>query len=148
MAGAASRPVVLGPVGIGPLRSLLERFRRSAGVPASVGVHLTAELAPVFAILDDLERDAERLREQSRADADRRLQEAEVEARTVLDEGRQRALLERDETFSLTLHEADAELAAVTGQAAAEAESIRVRGSERTAALVGEVIARVLEAAP
>lgn len=148
MAGAASHPVVVSPVGMGPLRSLLERFRRSAGVPASVGVDLSAELAPVFAALDEIERELERVREKSRAETVRRLQEADEEARRMLDETRKRAVLERDETFRLVLKEADAQLEGVARQAAGEAESIRATGGERMSALVAEVLARVLEAAP
>jgi len=59
--------------------SFLERFRRSAGVPASVGGDISAELASVFLALDEIEREVGALREHSEAAAAERLYEAEEE---------------------------------------------------------------------
>jgi len=148
MTVAGSGPVVFGPTGIGPLRSMLERFRRSAGVPASVGGELAAELAPVFAALDEIEREVDDLREQSQAALANRLRETEEEVRRIVDEGRRLAAQERDDALRSAWREADAEACALAHAANAEADVIRRRGAERIPALVAEVLARVLEAAP
>jgi hypothetical protein len=148
MAVAGSGSVVFGPSGVGPLRSLLERFRRGAGVPASVGGELAAELAPVFAALDEIEREVDDLREQSQAAVADRLRETEDEIRRIVQDGRRRAIQERDEALTSAWREADAEAVAVARAAKAEGDEVRRRGAERMPALVAEVLARVLEAAP
>jgi hypothetical protein len=140
---AIARPVVAGPVRIGPLRSLLERFRRSAGVPAAVGVELSAELAPVFAALDEIERDGAELRERAEAAAAARLQETEEEAGRILAEARRLAALRRDEELRAVLQQADADAEAIARRAQAKAEVVRRRGDERLPGLVAEVVARV-----
>jgi hypothetical protein len=146
MSSAAARPVVVGPVQIGPLRSLLERFRRSAGMPAAVGADLGSELAPVFAALDDIEREVARLRARSEAAAAARLQEADEAAERILAEARQLAAKEREVELETVLQRTDAEAEAIVAQAAAAAEVTRKRGDERLPALVTEVLARVLQA--
>ena len=144
---AVARPVAVGPVGIGPLRSLLERFRRSAGVPAAVVGELSAELAPVFAVLDEVEREAAELRELAEEAAAGRLQEADELAERILAEGRRLAALRRDEELRSVLREADADAEAIVRRAQAKAEALRRRGDERLPGLVAEVVARVQESA-
>jgi hypothetical protein len=62
------------------LSVLLDRFRRTAGVPAAVGDALEAELEPVFASLEEIEVEASRVREEATADATQRLDEAVAES--------------------------------------------------------------------
>jgi hypothetical protein len=143
---SAARPVVVGPVRIGPLRSLLERFRRSAGMPAAVGGELRSELAPVFAALDEIEREVARVRARSEAAATARLKEADEAAERILAEARQLAAKEREVELETVLQRTDAEAEAIVAQAAAAAEVTRKRGDERLPVLVTEVLARVLQA--
>jgi hypothetical protein len=144
---AVARPLVAGPVRIGPLRSLLERFRRSAGVPAAVGGELAAELAPVFAALDEIELEAARVRTRAEAAAAARLQEADEEAAGILAEARRVAALEREGELRSLLGTVDAETEAIVRTAEAEADTVRRAGAERLPGLVTEVLARVREAA-
>jgi vacuolar-type H+-ATPase subunit H len=134
------------PGGVGPVSSLLERFRRSAGVPAVVGEEVSAELAPVFAVLDEIEQEAGVLRDRSEADASLRLGRATAEAESILAAGRERAALERDDAFRSVLREADGESDAIISQADAEAEAIRRKGEARLPKLVSEILARVIGA--
>lgn len=147
MAAAGHRPVVLGPVHFGPVRSLLERFRRNAGVPASVGGEISGELAPVFAALDEVERELMRKRRETEESAARRLQKTEEEVAGILAEARQEAALAREDALRSGLLEADAEAAAIVRRATAEVETLRLRGAERLPGLVAEVLARAREAA-
>ncbi len=107
-----------------------------------------AELAPVFAALDEIEREVAALRERSNAAAARRLREADEEAQRVVAAGRERAEAERDDALAAGLQAADAEADALAPARAGGRAAIRTSGEERLPALVAEVLARVLEAAP
>ena len=135
-----------GPVG--PIAGFLERFRRSAGVPAAVGGDASAELAPVFVALDEIDREIAALRERSNAAAARRLWEADEEAQQIVAAGRERAEAERDDALATGLQAADAEAEAILRHARTDAAAVRRTGEERLPALVAEVLTRVLEAAP
>jgi hypothetical protein len=148
MAAARAGSVVVGPVQIGSFRSLLERFRRSAGVPAVVGAELSAELAPVFAALDGIELEVARLRERAQASAVARLQEADEEVAHILAEARVLAARERNGELRSALRRADAEAEVIGRQADLDTEATRRRGDERLPGLVAGVIARVREAGP
>jgi hypothetical protein len=131
---------------LGPLSGFLERFRRSAGVPATVGGDAASELAAVFAALDRLELEAEELRTRSSAAAARREHELEEEMERVVRDARERAGAEQDEILRSRLGDADREAAVIVAQAEAEARRIRETGEERLAGFVAEVVARVREA--
>lgn len=135
-----------GPVG--PIAGFLERFRRSAGVPAAVGGEAATELAPVFAVLDEIEQEVAALRERSEAAAARRLHDADEEAQQIVTEGREHAAAERDEALRAGLQAADVEADAILRRAGVDAAAIRKTGEERVPALVAEVLVRVLGAAP
>ncbi len=138
--------MIASPVQIGPLRSLLERFRRSAGVPAAVGEELSVELVPVFAALDEISVEVSELRARSEASAAARLQEAEKQAGIIIAEARRLAAAERDDELRSTLRRADSDVARMGDQARVEAEAARRMGDERLPKLVAEVLARVFEA--
>jgi hypothetical protein len=131
---------------LGPLSGFLERFRRSAGVPATVGGDAASELAAVFAALDRLELEAEELRTRSSAAAARREHELEEEMERVVRDARERAGAEQDEILRSRLGDADREAAVIVAQAEAEARRIRETGEERLAGFVADVVARVREA--
>jgi hypothetical protein len=129
-----------------PLRTLLERFRRSAGVPAGVGEELSAELAPVFAVLDQIESEVELMRARSEASASARLQETDEEVETVLAEGQRVAAEARNAELRSALRRTESEADVIARQAEAEAEDTRRLGDERAPALVEAVLDRVREA--
>jgi flagellar biosynthesis/type III secretory pathway protein FliH len=137
---------VAGPGPIGPIGGFLERFRRTTGMPARVGDEAAVELAPVFAVLDAFEREAQELRDRSSRMAAQRLHEAEEEAAALAAEARARADQERGDALKAGLRAADVEIAELLAAAEAEARAIRRRGEERLPALVAEVVARVREA--
>lgn len=144
----ASRSFAAGHGPVGPIGSFLDRFRRSAGVPASVGGDISVELASVFLAFDEIEREAAALREHSEAAATDRLHEADEEAQRIVAQGRARADSERDDAFKAGLRAADAETVAILRRAEADAEGIRLAGDQRLARFVDEVLARVFEDAP
>jgi vacuolar-type H+-ATPase subunit H len=144
---ASDRPVAR-PSPIGPGRSFLERFRRSAGVPAVVGDEASAELAPVFAALDELEREASLPRARSLQMAKRRLHDAREEAHAIVADARARADAERGEALKTGLRRADAASAEIVRRAEEEARRIELVGAERRPALVARILDRVLEATP
>lgn len=131
---------------LGPLSGFLERFRRSAGVPAIVGGDAASELAAVFAALDHLELEAEKVRGRSSAAAARQEHELDEEVQGIVREARGRTEAERNEILTSRLGDADREVAGILAQAGAEAERIRKTGEERLPAFVAEVLAHVREA--
>jgi vacuolar-type H+-ATPase subunit H len=132
---------------IGPIGGFLERFRRTAGMPARVGDEAAVELAPVFAALDAFEQEAQELRDRSSRMAAQRLHEAQEEAAALAAEARGRADQERGDALKAGLRAADVEVAEILAAGEAEASAVRRRGEERLPQLVAEVVARVREAA-
>jgi vacuolar-type H+-ATPase subunit H len=132
-------------VTVRPVSTILDRFRRGAGVPSVAGDDLATELAPVFAALNELEAEGERLRQAAREEADRRLAAAAEEATQVLALHRDQAEIERAraaaERRQVTTDEAGSALEA----AEAEAREIRRAGSERIPELVAAVLACLQE---
>ena len=147
MVERASAPFVAAERPIGPIGGFLERFRRSGGVPASVGGELAAELAPVFAVLDTLEREAEELRRRSGAASARHLYDVEEDAQSILAGAREQAESERDDALAAGLQAADAEAARIVARAEQDARRIRETGEQRLPGFVADVLERVLEAA-
>ena len=129
----------------GPVGSILERFRGTAGVPAAVGEETTLELAPVFAALDAFELEAAAAREHAEAMVAHRLHEAEEGAREILAAARSQADSERGDALKAGLRAADVEASQIVARAEADARGIDERGRERLPGLVDEVVARVLE---
>jgi uncharacterized membrane protein YqiK len=134
-----------GSAGVGPLGSLLERFRRSGGVPAAVSDDLSAELLPVFAALEAVEVEAARIREAAHADAERRREAAAVQAERTLAAARKQAEAERARAEAARREAATAAARAVEAAALAEADRIRTIGRERIPALVDEIVQSVRE---
>jgi vacuolar-type H+-ATPase subunit H len=131
---------------IGPTSGFLERFRRSAGVPAAAGGDSAAELAPVFAALDSIEGEAAEIRRRAEITAAQRLHETEEQVQSILADARQRADFERDDALKSGGRAADAEVASILEQADREARRVKDAGENRLPALVADVLKRVLEA--
>jgi flagellar biosynthesis/type III secretory pathway protein FliH len=115
-------------------------------MPVRVGDEAAVELAPVFAVLDAFEREAEDLRDRSERMAAQRLHTAREEAAALEAEARGRADSEHGDALKAGLRAADVELAAIVARAEADAQDIRRRGEERLPQLVADVVARVAEA--
>ena len=118
------------------LSVLLDRFRRTAGVPAAVGDALEAELEPVFASLEEIEVEASRVREEGTADATQRLDEAEAESARIAAGGKELAARERAWLTAEVREASEQEARRLLAAARSEAERVRIRGQERVPELV------------
>jgi vacuolar-type H+-ATPase subunit H len=125
------------------LSVLLERFRRTAGVPAVPVEAFEAELAPVFAALEEVEADATRVRDRGRAEAAERLTAAKAERERITSAWRPSAEAERARVAAVRRAAAEDEAHDIVAQAEIEASRVRERGGERIPALVDSVLARV-----
>jgi erythromycin esterase-like protein len=132
--------------GAGVLREILDRFRRSAAVPAVMSDEIELELVPLFRKLDALELDAAALREASaqRIQADRDRTRADVER--MLATGRAACERERTRVRAEGREAAEREAAELVRQAEVEVERIRVASDEMIPGLVSQVVACVLGA--
>ncbi len=106
------------------------------------------ELAPVFAALDELEREAAALRERSEQMATRRLHEAREDATAILADARSRADSERGDALKAGLRAADVAAAEILARAEDEGRRVDQLGAERLPTLVRQVTEHVLEAEP
>lgn len=123
-----------------PVGSVLERFRRAAAVPAAAGDTVEAELMPIFAALDEIEAEAERIRADARAEAERRLARAAADAERILERRGRRAEAERARAEGERREAAVREAHAIEAAAQEEAARILSRGRERIPSLVAEVV--------
>jgi hypothetical protein len=126
--------------GGGSLRRILDRFRRTSGVPAAVAEDLAAELAPLFTLLDRIEQEAEAIRE----DAERRIasthSETAEEVEAILTDAAHQAEAERAEVAKAARREAGARSRALAAAGAREADRIRTTGRSRIPELTAEVV--------
>jgi len=125
------------------LSILLERFRRTAGVPAVPAEDFEAELAPVFAALEELEADAARVRDRGRAEAAERLAAARVESERIASTRRPLVEAERARVAAARQTAAEDEARDIVARAEVEANRIRAHGRERIPSLVDTVLASV-----
>jgi vacuolar-type H+-ATPase subunit H len=133
---------------IGPIGGFLERFRRSTGVPAAVGDEASVELAPVFAVLDEIEQEAATIRARSEQVAARLLHEAREDATAIVADARSKADAERGDALKAGLRAADAAAAAIIADAEHDALRIERTGAAKIPAFVGRVQEGVLGAEP
>ena len=134
----------MGGGGAGVLREILDRFRRSAAVPAAVSTDTGTELAEVFQALDGLDREAAGIRERSQ----RRI--AELDARAAeqvqreLAAGTDAAVRERARAREAGRRSAKAGADAMLDAVDAEVERVRSAGAARIPPLVAEIVDCVL----
>jgi hypothetical protein len=112
-------------------------------VPAAVGDDLVAELAPVFASLEQFEREARELRRISAERAEKRLTEGRERAGEISASWRQAAEAERSRAAEERRRRSREAALAIEEEGRAEAERIRASASARTPALVAEIAACV-----
>lgn len=139
----AARAVCDDGVGVRPVSTILDRFRRAAAVPAGVGDDLARELAPVFAALDAIEAECERVRADAAEAAERRVAAARAESAVVSARSREHAEQVRTETEAERRRAREREAHALRAEAEAEAGRIRERGAAAMPELVAAVVACV-----
>ncbi len=131
--------------GSGFLREFLDRFRRSAGVPAQVTDELAVELVPLFEALDALDRDAAILREDAARQAAERRESVTAEVEGVLAAARDRAEHERLRVEADARRAVEIDADAIRASGAVEAGRIRAQASARIPVLVERVVRCVLQ---
>ena len=126
--------------GAGLLRSLLDRFRWTSGVPARLGEETTAELEPLCRALDLLERDAAGMRAVAAADQERAAEAASGEIASLLQRAHETAESERARVLRDRLARAEQDAADVRREGRETADGIRAEGERRLPALVAAVV--------
>ncbi len=130
-----------------PVSVWLERFRRSAGVPAAASDDLEVELMSVFVALEEIEAEARRLREEAAREAQESLATAAAEAERVLAGWRRRAEAERARAEAERIQAVTSEARSIESEGEAAAHALRSRGLRRIPPLVERVLACVMEQA-
>lgn len=127
------------------LREFLDRFRRSAGVPAQVTDEVAAELAPLYIALDAIGREAATVRAgaERRANALRESVTDEVNRRLAA--GREHAERERIRVVADARRAAEEAADEIVSAGVAEADRIRAQGRDRVPVLVADVVRCVME---
>jgi vacuolar-type H+-ATPase subunit H len=123
-----------------PLSALLDRFRRGVAVPAAVGDDLAMELAPVFASLEEFEREAKAVESASTAEAESRLEDAREHAARISATWREEAEAERTRAAEARRRRSRAEARALEVEGRAEADRIRRQAAERMPELVASIL--------
>ncbi len=135
------------------LDEFLRRFREAgvpgapaaAGAPADREATRDAELLPVFALLEDVERAADAIEAEGRRQADERRRKAAGEVAAIVAEARARAAGEQAAATANRLTHADEACAALRRQAAAESARVDESVAQRIPTLVAELAEKVLE---
>jgi hypothetical protein len=127
--------------------SILDRFRRTAGVPAAAAEDIAGELPPVFAALEQVEAEARALRAAAAEEARRVVAAAAARAVEIRADWRERAQAEYERAASDSEGASVAEIEAVEAEAREEVQRVRRLGEQRMAGLVEEVVACVRAAA-
>jgi flagellar biosynthesis/type III secretory pathway protein FliH len=126
-----------------PVNTILDRFRRAAAVPAAAGDDLARELAPLFAALDAIEGEQEKLRARAARAAERHRESARADAAEVEAAALERAEAARRAGELESRRAAVEESEALLAVAETEARRIRDAGSDRVGELVRDVVACV-----
>lgn len=139
------------------LSQLLERLRRvqpppgaAAGAVAvpSAGEELSGEVAFLLEQLDQIEQEGNAIVASAQAEASQLESAAADERLRLLDAGRAEAEQVAARLLAERRTRCEQQATMMAADAQREAERVLARGRERTPDLVGEVIRRLLEAAP
>jgi vacuolar-type H+-ATPase subunit H len=123
-----------------PLSALLDRFRRGVAVPAAVADDLSAELAPVFASLEQLELEAQEIRRLSIERAEDRVEEARERAGEIYASWREEAKAASDRAAEKMRRRTREEVLAIEAEARLEADRIRTVAAARIPGVVAEIV--------
>ncbi len=127
----------------------LERLR-PAGAPGAAGASAVpgdrrqeaeAELAPLFEMIDEHRRQAEKLRTDAATEAESLLRDAERQADQIVEQAQRRAAIVRAESSAAVRTATEAELAAIAAESARTADSIRLRAAGLLPSRVDDVVA-------
>jgi len=138
------------------LAELLDRLRRRRQPPgraaAAVGVpavepDVAAELAPLFGRLDEIDAEAATIVQAGRSQAAAIERDGEQQAERVLERATSEARLEADRLRRERRQAAEREARAILTHARAEAEHLRDRATQRSAAVVEEAVALLVQGA-
>ncbi|MGF7120592.1 hypothetical protein [Rhodococcus sp. AG1013] len=129
-------------------RDLLRRFRpagtpgaaASTGVPADRVSELSAELAPILALVADDDAQADRVRAEAEQKAQRTTELAAQRARDRLTDARLRAEAERSAAAAQVGRGSAQQAERIVADARREADVVRERGRERIPDLVRRVV--------
>jgi flagellar biosynthesis/type III secretory pathway protein FliH len=123
--------------------TILDRFRRTAGVPAVVAEDIAAELAPVFAVLEQLEAEAQEILERAAGEAGQTLADAESRCQQICADWHERAQTEYERAEAKRVRASRAEIQALATEAEKQVRLLRQRGERQMEELVEEVVACV-----
>lgn len=130
---------------------VLRRFRpagapgaaAAAGVPVDRVAEVEAELAPVFLLLEEVERACARIRERGAAEAGERRRAALAAADRVLAQAREQGAVERADGALRRRRQHDDERRQLLAAAVREADEVRRRARERMPDLIDQVVREV-----
>lgn len=130
---------------------VLQRFRpagapgaaAAAGVPVDRVAEVEAELAPVFLLLEEVERACARIREQGATEAENRRRAALAAVDRVLAEAHEQAAVEHANSALRRRRQHDDERRQLLAAAAREADEVRRRARERMPGLIDRVVLEV-----
>jgi vacuolar-type H+-ATPase subunit H len=132
----------------------LQRFAGVPGQPARAGVPvdrraaLEAELAPLFAELENAQRDSDEIVTRAKAESERLNATVIEERSTIVAEARARAAGEQTRVADARVAEAQTERRAIAETSKAEAERIDRIARDRIPAAIEDLVTRVLQASP
>jgi cell division septum initiation protein DivIVA len=133
------------------LRDFLTRFRPAgspgaaerAGVPADRAGELESEVAPVLALLGDIEAERERLIAQARRDAEQIVAGAQSAAAAIAADAAQRAETVREQAARQVMTAAREQAARTVEDARQQAVQTRALARQRMPALVNRVVGMI-----
>lgn len=141
--------------GVSTLTNSLRRFRRAvsppgrpgrAAVPADRSATLADELAEVFAAIDALADESERIRRDAEDAAAARREQGAREADRILQRAREDAAEDRARAAADRRASIDADIHATLAAGAREAAQIRARARDRAGQLADRITRRLLDA--
>ena len=132
-------------------RDLLRRFRRiaappgraaSATVPVDRPSELSVELAAVFAAMDEIDEEIERMEREARVEMEQILAEGRASAERILAEAQERAEVVRSEAAASRRRSREEEISSMLSVAEQEAGEI----TGRSVARIEVGVARIMDA--
>lgn len=109
-------------------------------MPSDRRAELTDELVEVFAAIDEVQQEAERLRAEGQDEAERRRAEADEQVARILRKAREETEELRADEAAKRRKEIEATIEGIRGDAAREAEATRTRSQDRIGALADRVV--------
>ena len=134
---------------VADLSRYLRRFRRlvsppgraaPGAVPSDRRAELADELAELFAAIDEVQQEAERIRGEGEEEAERRREEADEQVERILSSAREETEELRADEAARRRQEIEDTIEEIRGDAEREAEAARARSQDRIGALADRVV--------